>query len=358
MLQRELSRSREAMPTAVTARLSATGGRVRSDATAAARAAPVPVPGRRPAATGSFAAARARSGAQRCTGAVGLRRSAAPRQVMTAASFSAALIFDCDGVIVETEELHRLAYNASFEHFGLTVHGQPVVWTVGYYDVLQNTVGGGKPKMRYHFNTTCDGAWPTTKDGFAPATEEERTSLIDDLQDKKTEFYKKIVEEVAAARPGVLALMDEALDNPEVGVAICSAATKAGFDKVVNAIVGPERLSRFDLVLAGDDVHKKKPDPLIYNMASASLGVAPEDCLVVEDSLVGLRAAVGAGMPCLITYHKSTEGQPFVEEGAAGVLPALAGDGFTIGMENLFARNADGELKPSLSLGDAASVAA
>lgn len=76
----------------------------------------------------------------------------------------------------------RQAYNASFEHFGLTVHGQPVVWTVGYYDVLQNTVGGGKPKMRYHFNTTCDGAWPTTKDGFAPATEEERTSLIDGLQ--------------------------------------------------------------------------------------------------------------------------------------------------------------------------------
>lgn len=112
-----------AMPTAVTARLSATGGRVRSDATAAARAAPVPVPGRRPAATGSFAAARARSGAQRCTGAVGLRRSAAPRQVMTAASFSAALIFDCDGVIVETEELHRLVRSLSSSACGFRLSG-------------------------------------------------------------------------------------------------------------------------------------------------------------------------------------------------------------------------------------------
>jgi len=259
---------------------------------------------------------------------------------------------------VETEELHRLAYNSSFEHFGLTVDGMPVVWTVEYYDVLQNTVGGGKPKMRYHFNTTCGGEWPVTRNGFAPKTEEEQTQLIDDLQDKKTEFYKKIVEEVATARPGVLELMDEALADPRVGVAICSAATKAGFDKVVNAIVGPERLARFDLVLAGDDVHKKKPDPLIYNMASQRLGVAPKDCLVVEDSMVGLRAALGAGMPCLVTYHKSTVGQPFMEEGAAAMVPMLRADHYSIALDNLFAPNEQGLLKPRISLGAGAGVVA
>ena len=54
-----------------------------------------------------------------------------------------ALLFDCDGVLVETEELHRLAYNASFAHFGVQLEpGVQMEWTPSYYDVLANTVGG------------------------------------------------------------------------------------------------------------------------------------------------------------------------------------------------------------------------
>ena len=53
--------------------------------------------------------------------------------------FDYALIFDCDGVIIETEELHRLAYNAAFEAAGLKIDGEPVIWSTEYYDVLQNT---------------------------------------------------------------------------------------------------------------------------------------------------------------------------------------------------------------------------
>ncbi len=53
-----------------------------------------------------------------------------------------AILFDCDGVIVETEELHRLAYNKAFESFGLKLSdGKHVEWDVHYYDKLQNTVG-------------------------------------------------------------------------------------------------------------------------------------------------------------------------------------------------------------------------
>ena len=59
-----------------------------------------------------------------------------------------ALLFDCDGVIVETEELHRKAYNASFKHFGLVIPGKgKVEWSVEYYDVLANTVGGGNDRV-------------------------------------------------------------------------------------------------------------------------------------------------------------------------------------------------------------------
>ena len=51
-----------------------------------------------------------------------------------------ALLFDCDGVIVETEELHRLAYNKAFNKCGLRLpDGRAVEWDVPYYDILQNT---------------------------------------------------------------------------------------------------------------------------------------------------------------------------------------------------------------------------
>ena len=61
--------------------------------------------------------------------------------------------------------------------------------------------------------------------------------------------------------------MDEAIARPDVAVGICSAATKAGFEKVVNSVVGKERLDKLDVLMAGDDVTKKKPDPLIYNFS-------------------------------------------------------------------------------------------
>ena len=239
------------------------------------------------------------------------------------------LLFDCDGVIVETEELHRLAYNGAFEAFDLVVDGEAVRWSRDYYDVLANTVGGGKPKMRYHFNETLSGAWPSSQavpDFNAPPSDDDaRTALVDALQDKKTEIYKQIVEEVAEARPGVIELMDEALARDDVAVAICSAATRAGFDKVVNAVVGKERLSRFDVILAGDDVDKKKPDPLIYNLARERLpgNLDASQCLVIEDSVTGLRAAKAANMLCLVTPAGSNLNAPFSEEGADFVVEDL-----------------------------------
>jgi len=191
-------------------------------------------------------------------------------------------------------------------------------WVPSYYDVLANTVGGGKPKMRWHFK---ENKWPTvTKSDKYGTGEVLETSiqdqLIDDLQDKKTEFYKKIVEEVAQARDGILELMDEAIARPDVAVGICSAATKAGFEKVVNSVVGKERLDKLDVLMAGDDVTKKKPDPLIYNLAREKVDLPAEMCVVIEDSIVGLRAAEGAGMPCIITPCGSTLGQDFKGEGA------------------------------------------
>ena len=243
------------------------------------------------------------------------------------------------------EELHRRAYNASFEHFGLTIDDVPVVWSVEYYDVLANTVGGGKPKMKHHFG---ENGWPATASffgGAVAASEDQRDALVDALQDKKTEFYKEIVEQTATARPGVLRLMDEAIADPSIAVGICSAATKAGFEKVVNSVVGPERLSRMDVIMAGDDVVRKKPDPLIYNLAREKVCLPASKCVVIEDSLVGLRAALGAEMPCIVTPCPSSDVPDFKKEGASAVMDDKRGlgDGDTtvVTLTKLFPAGAD-----------------
>lgn len=272
-----------------------------------------------------------------------LRSRIAPRRTswtkLSSTQAEYALLFDCDGVIVETEELHRIAYNKAFEKFKLTLPGEvPMNWDVHYYDKLQNTVGGGKAKMRYFFThdaaTACGmsenpagGVWPVCKNPYAsePHSDEEKTALIDRLQDAKTEFYCSIVENMATARPGVLDLMDAAIADPRFKVGICSAATKAGFEQVVNSLVGKERLGRLDVVLAGDDVKNKKPDPEIYNTARAMLGMDKSQCIVVEDSIVGLKAAKAAGMKCIITFTSSTAKEDFRGLGADEVLPDMQG---------------------------------
>ena len=129
-------------------------------------------------------------------------------------------------------------------------------------------------------------------------------------------YREEIVATTATARPGVLRLMDEAIADPSIAVGICSAATKAGFEKVVNSVVGPERLSKMDVIMAGDDVTRKKPDPLIYTLAREKVNLPADKCVVVEDSLVGLRAAMGANMPCIITPCPSSDVPDFKSEGA------------------------------------------
>lgn len=121
-----------------------------------------------------------------------------------------ALVFDCDGVILESEDLHRRAYNAAFEEFQVRSPSsapEPLVWTPEFYDELQNTIGGGKPKMRwlgfyrdpsflagirphwidhvpaFHCRYFSRHGWPSsTILPNPPTTEEEEVKLIDTIQ--------------------------------------------------------------------------------------------------------------------------------------------------------------------------------
>ena len=171
--------------------------------------------------------------------------------------------------------------------------------------------------MKFHFTQTVK-EWPTVSGQGGrdtPTDEASGMALIDELQDYKTECYKRLVT-TASPRPGILELMDDAINTPGLKVGICSASTRGGFEKVVDAVVGQERLAKLDCIIAGDDVTNKKPDPEIYNLAASRLGLDKDNCVVVEDSMVGLRAAKAAGMKCVITYTDSTKGEDFYGEGA------------------------------------------
>lgn len=224
---------------------------------------------------------------------------------------SRAVIWDCDGVIVLSEELHRVCYNSCFKSEGLGFE-----WSQQFYDMLQNSIGGGKEKMRWYFGKY---GWPNGEE-----TDEERAALINHLQDKKTGMYLDLMSSGdVKPRTGVLELMDAALDAG-YRMAICSAATKEAVEMTLDRLLGKERLARFDLVLAGafnGDKTLKKPDPMIYNVASEKMQISPTDCVVIEDSQIGLQAALAANMRCIVAHTPSTKSQTF--EGADVVLPGL-----------------------------------
>ncbi|KAK9713475.1 hypothetical protein RND81_06G029800 [Saponaria officinalis] len=238
-----------------------------------------------------------------------------------------ALIFDCDGVILESEDLHRQAYNDAFSFFnvrcpnnGDVVVGGVLNWGIEFYDVLQNQIGGGKPKMRWYFK---ENGWPTsTIFETPPENDADRAKLIDTLQDWKTERYQEIIKSGSVQpRPGVLQLMDETKAAGKK-LAVCSAATKSSVILTLESLIGLDRFNGLDCFLAGDDVKEKKPDPSIYITAAQRLGVSEKDCLVIEDSVIGLQAATKAGMSCVITHTPSTSNQDFSQ--AIAIYPDLS----------------------------------
>uniref|UniRef100_A0A7N0UTI3 Uncharacterized protein n=1 Tax=Kalanchoe fedtschenkoi TaxID=63787 RepID=A0A7N0UTI3_KALFE len=199
-----------------------------------------------------------------------------------------ALLFDCDGVLVDTEkDGHRISFNDTFAEKELGV-----TWDVELYGELLK-IGGGKERMTAYFNKF---GWPER----APKSEDERKTFIASLHKRKTELFMVLIEKkLLPLRPGVAKLIDQALSNG-VKVAVCSTSNEKAVSAIVSFLLGPERAEHIK-IFAGDVVPRKKPDPAIYNLAAETLGVSPSSCVVIEDSAIGLAAAKAAGMTCIVT---------------------------------------------------------
>lgn len=215
-----------------------------------------------------------------------------------------ALIFDCDGVLVDTErDGHRVAFNRAFAEIGLDVS-----WDVELYGELLK-VAGGKERMRAYFEKA---GWP--------AEAKDKDEFIADLHKRKTNIFADLIASgQLPLRAGINRIIDEAV-AAGMKLGVCTTSNPISVDGVLD-LMGPERKSKFEFVLAGDIVSKKKPDPEIYNLAAERLGFSPSSCMVIEDSRNGLLAAHGAGMPCLITTSTYTINENF--DHAVKVVPEL-----------------------------------
>jgi len=218
-----------------------------------------------------------------------------------------ALLFDFDGTLAETERFgHRVAYNRAFAELGLDWE-----WDEALYGKLL-AVAGGKERV-LHF---IESARPPVPPGADPR------QLAGDIHRAKAEQFAELAP-LIPLRPGVLRLVREA-HAAGVVVAIVTTAAEAGVAAVLGA--HPELAAAVGLIAAGDVVDRKKPAPDIYLWALARLGLAPGDCVAIEDSAIGLQAALAAGVPALVTVSDYSAGEAF--DGAAAVLSSL-GDSAT-----------------------------
>ncbi len=217
-----------------------------------------------------------------------------------------ALIFDCDGVLVDTErDAHRVGFNQAFKEFGIDAE-----WSVDFYAKML-LVAGGKERMTAYFD---EFGWPEDKVAEYGGKEE----LILALHKTKTALVSEIVKDLPV-RPGILRIIDEAR-AAGVRLGVCTTSNAKFIDAVLD-LFGAERKAAFEFVHAGDVVSKKKPDPEIYLLALETLRLPASDCMVVEDSRNGLRASTGAGIPTIITTSTYTVDEDFTE--AVKVVPEL-----------------------------------
>jgi HAD superfamily hydrolase (TIGR01509 family) len=205
-----------------------------------------------------------------------------------------ALIFDCDGVLVDTElDGHRVSFNEAFRKAGLTTE-----WSAERYGELLLTAGG-KERMRRHFDET---GWPSGHD--------DRDALIAELHKLKTNIFMDLISTgKLPLRPGIARIVDEAI-AAGVTLAVCSTSNERAVQAVVDVMLGPARSAKIT-VFAGDVVARKKPAPDVYNLAAEKLELRPANCVVIEDSNNGLRAAKAAGMRCIVTKSTYTIDEDF-----------------------------------------------
>ncbi|MHB9036454.1 MAG: HAD family hydrolase [Armatimonadota bacterium] len=180
-----------------------------------------------------------------------------------------AVIFDMDGVLVDSEEHICEASMRMFAEKGLTVKPEDFLPFVGAGE--NRYIGGVAEKYNFPFDLDSD-------------------------KNRVYEIYGEIVtgnlEPLAGAKEFIAKAREKGLK-----LAVASSADKIKVE--INLREIGFSVDSFDTVVNGLDVARKKPDPEVFLAAALRLGVSPSECLVVEDAVNGVAAAKSAGMRCL-----------------------------------------------------------
>jgi HAD superfamily hydrolase (TIGR01509 family) len=207
-----------------------------------------------------------------------------------------ALIFDVDGTLAETErDGHRVAFNQAFAAAGLPWH-----WSQGIYGVLLQVAGG---KERIHFFI----------EKYAPPLPVgcDLDELIAEIHHAKTGYYTALLQSgQISLRPGIKRLINEARQQ-NIRLAIATTSRLENALALLETALAPDAPSWFEVIAAGDIVPRKKPAADIYHYVLDKMALAPQNCLVIEDTEHGLTAAQGAGLTTVITVNDYTKRQNF-----------------------------------------------
>jgi beta-phosphoglucomutase-like phosphatase (HAD superfamily) len=207
------------------------------------------------------------------------------------------LISDLDGTIVETEDYHRLAYNALFKELGLSQN-----WSKqDYMDRLQ-TMGGNKFREVFSWLTLPEEEYEATKTK---------------LYDQKTKLYAELITSDLKSghlglRPGIRRLFAEVQDAG-VPIAIATACVGWAAEQVIEAGLGKEFLESLAVLCGGESTERKKPHPDIYLLVAEKTGIDPSACVVLEDTRHGMLAAKFAGMSCMVTPSEFAQDHDLTE---------------------------------------------
>jgi beta-phosphoglucomutase family hydrolase len=174
-----------------------------------------------------------------------------------------AYLFDCDGTIVDSMPLHYVAWKKALAEWNCT------------------------------FDEQLFYAW-----GGIPAAEvvhllNERQGLsmpVEGVASRKEDFYFELLPHLKAV-PEVVEHIEA--QHGRIPFAVVSGSTR---ESVTASLLSLKLLDKFDELVCAGDYKKGKPDPEAFLLAAAKLGVAPESCLVFEDTDMGIQAAKGAGM--------------------------------------------------------------
>jgi len=198
------------------------------------------------------------------------------------------VIFDMDGVLVDSHAVHRKAWRQFFQALGRDVP-----------DFELNFILDGRKRadILRHFLGNCPD------------------QQLEELGRRKDRIFQQMRLEIAPV-PGAVRLVRELHHDG----ALLALATSASRSRARSTLVELEVLNCFQVIVTGEDVLLGKPDAAIYHLACDRLGIATRHLLAVEDAVSGVRAATNAGLACVgVASHESPE--KLTAAGAVYVVP-------------------------------------